>query len=198
MAYAGPPWLTGLPRAVAAYDAGAVLVIAISWLFAMRATALETQSRAVLDDPGRNIALTIVLLSVAFGLASAVVILGRGPHAATAQEKAIEIGLGILAVIAGWIVIHTTFTFRYAHLFYFDDDEDGTAQRGLKFPGNAEPNDYDFAYFSFVIGMTFQVSDVMITDAGVRRVVLVHALISFVYNTAILALGINLVSNLFH
>jgi uncharacterized membrane protein len=90
------------------------------------------------------------------------------------------------------------FVFRYAHLFYFDSDDDGTAQRGLIFPGTKEPNDFDFAYFSFVIGMTFQVSDVQIKDSGVRRVALFHALISFAYNTTIVALVINIVSGLFH
>jgi uncharacterized membrane protein len=103
---------------------------------------------------------------------------------------------GVLAVCLGWFLIHTMFVFRYAHLYYYDSDQDGTAQRGLTFPGTTEPDDYDFAYFSFVIGMTFQVSDVQITDPGVRTLVLFHALLSFGYNTAILALGVNLASSL--
>jgi len=98
--------------------------------------------------------------------------------------------------VLGWLLIHTTFIFRYAHLFYYDSDQDGTAQRGLDFPGTKDPDDYDFAYFSFVIGMTFQVSDVQITDPGVRSLALVHALLSFGYNTAIIALGVNLASSL--
>jgi uncharacterized membrane protein len=99
-------------------------------------------------------------------------------------------------VCLGWFLIHTLFVFRYAHLYYFDSDRDGTAQRGLTFPGTTDPDDYDFAYFSFVVGMTFQVSDVQITDPGVRTVVLVHAILSFAYNTAILALVVNLASGL--
>jgi uncharacterized membrane protein len=104
--------------------------------------------------------------------------------------------VGIAAVILGWLIIHTTFIFRYAYLYYYDSDADGTAQRGLSFPGTNEPDDYDFAYFSFVIGMTFQVSDVQISDPGIRTIVLVHALLSFAYNTAILALVVNLASGL--
>ncbi len=193
-----PPWIAGTTRSVAAYDAAAVLVIAIFWFVAMHRDPSNTACRAALEDPGRNAVLALVLGSVGFGLASAIVILGKGPHVTSMNEKGVIYGLGLLAVIAGWTLIHTMFVFRYAHLFYFDSDDDGTAQRGLIFPGTKEPNDFDFAYFSFVIGMTFQVSDVQIKDSGVRRVALFHALISFAYNTTIVALVINIVSGLFH
>jgi len=193
-----PAWLTGLTRAVAAYDAGAIVLLAYYWFFVFRQDASSTAQRAAVDDPGRNAALAIILLSAAVGLGSAIVILGQGPHVPSANDKLVAYFLGFLGVASGWFLIHSTFIFRYAHLFYFDDDEDGSAERGLIFPGTKDPNDYDFAYYSFVIGMTFQVSDVSITDQGVRRVTLFHALISFGYNTAILALVINLASGLFH
>ena len=118
-------------------------------------------------DPGRNIVLGVVLISIVAGLASAIIILGKGPNVPP-SDRNIALALGIGAVVLGWFLIHTTFIFRYAHLFYYDSDQDGTAQRGLDFPGTKDPDDYDFAYFSFVIGMTFQVSDVQITDPGVR------------------------------
>jgi uncharacterized membrane protein len=198
VALLAPGWIEGLLRAVAAYDAGAIVLLAFYWLVSVRADPGDTQCRAALEDPGRNIALSIVLLSVVAGLVSAVLILGHGVQLATVQERAASYALGIIAVISGWFLIHTTFMFRYAHLYYFDSDEDGTAERGLRFPGETNPNDYDFAYYSFVIGMTFQVSDVSITDPGVRRFTLFHALISFGYNTMIIALVINVLSGLFH
>jgi uncharacterized membrane protein len=190
-----PSWLRGTVRPVAAYDAGAILVLAFDWLFALRNNATHTERRAAQADPGRNVVLFVVLLSVAAGLASAIIILGKGP-AVPASDRGLALTFGLLAVALGWFLIHTTFIFRYAHLFYYDSDADGTAQRGLTFPGTNEPDDYDFAYFSFVIGMTFQVSDVQITDPGVRSLALFHALLSFGYNTAILALGVNLASSL--
>lgn len=193
-----PAWISGTTRNVAAYDAAAVVLIAVFWSVAMHHDPSHTACRAAVEDPGRNVVLALVLGSVGFGLAAAVIILGRGPHVATANERGIIYAVGLLAVLAGWALIHTMFVFRYAHLFYFDSDDDGSAQRGLSFPGTEEPNDFDFAYFSFVIGMTFQVSDVAIKDSGVRRVALLHALISFGYNTTIVALVINLVSGLFH
>jgi uncharacterized membrane protein len=193
-----PHWITGTTRNVAAYDAGALALIASFWFFGMHGDPSDTAARAALEDPGRNAVLALVLGSVGFGLAAAIVILGHGPHVTNVNERLFLYGVGFLAVVAGWVLIHTIFVFRYAHLFYFDSDDDGSAQRGLVFPGSEEPNDYDFAYFSFVIGMTFQVSDVSIKDSGVRRVALVHALVSFAYNTTIVALVINLISGLFH
>ena len=196
--FGAPQWLTGTARAVAAYDASALVLLAVFWTIAMHSNAKFTQARAALDDPGRNIVLFAVLLSIGIGLASAVIILGHGPHVHSVNEKIVVYVLGLVAVIAGWCVIHTLLTFRYAHLYYYDDDQDNEADRGLTFPGTTSPTDYDFAYFSFVVGMTFQVSDVQVTDSRVRRLVLFHGLISFAYNTAIVALVINLLSGLFH
>lgn len=191
-----PAWLHGTVRTVAAYDCAALILLVYNWVVALQDDPLHTGARASQEDPGRNILLGVVLASIAAGFAAAVEILGKGPNV-PAADRTTALALGIAAVVLGWALIHTTFVFRYAHLFYFDDDDDGVPARGLIFPGATDPDDYDFAYFSFVIGMTFQVSDVQITDPSVRRVVLLHGLISFGYNTAILALVVNLASGLF-
>jgi uncharacterized membrane protein len=195
VSFLAPDWLHGTVRAVAAYDVAAIVILIYDWTVGLRNNATHTIRRAALTDPGRNLLLFVVVISALAGLASAIVILGKGPDVAAINRNA-ALTCGVLAVILGWLLIHTTFIFRYAHLYYFDSDEDGTAQRGLTFPGTTEPDDYDFAYFSFVIGMTFQVSDVQITDPGVRTIALLHALLSFAYNTAILALVVNLASSL--
>ena len=99
--------------------------------------------------------------------------------------------------LLGWFVLHTVMAFRYANLHYFDDPTTPDDEsHDLEFPGCAEPGVWDFLYFSFVIGMTWQVSDIQITSRRLRRIVLFHALISFAYNTVILALSINIVSGL--
>jgi uncharacterized membrane protein len=190
-----PGWLHGTVRAVAAYDIAALIILIYDWTVGLRNDATHTIRRAAQEDPGRNILVTIVLISALAGLASAIIILGKGANVPPI-DRAMALTFGIAAVVLGWLLIHTMFIFRYAHLYYFDSDEDGSAQRGLTFPGTTEPDDYDFAYFSFVVGMTFQVSDVQITDPGVRSIALMHALLSFGYNTAILALGVNLASSL--
>jgi uncharacterized membrane protein len=94
-----------------------------------------------------------------------------------------------LAVVAAWGVTHTAYTLRYAHLYYRDAGGEG----GLVFPGDDKPRDLDFAYFAFTIGMCFQVSDVTISSPIIRRGALGHSLLSFAYNTAVLALSLNLV-----
>jgi uncharacterized membrane protein len=193
-----PAWIGGVVRAVAAYDAAAIALLVVFWTTAISPQPERTAARAALEDPGRNVVLLFVLVSVIAGLASAVTILGRGSHVPTPNEAHVTYGVAIVGVIAGWLLIHTAFLFRYAHVYYYDDDDDNEADRGLTFPGTDDPSDYDFAYFSFVIGMTYQVSDVQIVDRRVRRVVLFHALISFAYSTMILALVVNIVSGLLH
>ena len=136
--FLGPSWLVGPQRAVAAYDAGALVLICMFWFIGMHGHPQDTQCRAAVEDPGRNVVLGIVLLSVVGGLASAISIIGRGPHANTVAEKAFVYGLGFGAVFLGWFLIHTLFTFRYAHMYYFDDDGDSESDRGLKFPGTED------------------------------------------------------------
>jgi uncharacterized membrane protein len=88
-----------------------------------------------------------------------------------------------------WSLTHTSYTLRYAHLYYRDDEE---GEGGLVFLGDRKPDDFDFAYFAYTVGMCFQVSDVSISSAQIRRTVLGHAMLSFIYNTVILALALNL------
>jgi uncharacterized membrane protein len=100
--------------------------------------------------------------------------------------------VGIGAIAFSWMVLHLSFTFRYAHLFYGDQNKRFSQHaNGLTFPDDDKPDYFDFAYFSFVIGMTFQVSDVVITAKGVRRLVLLHSIIAFVFNTVIIAMTIS-------
>jgi uncharacterized membrane protein len=196
--FAAPAWLGGTTRAIAAYDIGTALLLVTFWTIGMHAKSEDTQTRASFEDPGRNAVFGAVLIGVAVALVAAVSILGRGPHVTNPREKAIVYGVGIAAVILGWALIHTLFTFRYAHLYFYRDADDNEADRGLDFPETPDPNDFDFAYFSFGIGTTYQVSDVRVTDRGIRRLVLFHGLVSFVYNTAIVGLVVNILSGLLH
>jgi uncharacterized membrane protein len=93
------------------------------------------------------------------------------------------------AVVSAWGLTHTAYALRYAHLYYRDDDD---GEGGLEFPGKIDPDGFDFAYFSFTLGMCFQVSDVCITSRTIRRTVLSHTLLSFLYNTVVLGLALNL------
>jgi uncharacterized membrane protein len=190
-----PDWHGPWTRFVAAYDVFALCLLAWYWLIALQRDAEGAGRRAAMEDPGRNLIVVLVVASVAFGFGSALEILGRGslhddPH------RAFLYAIGLGAVVLGWFLIHTAFMFRYARLYYGDRDHDRMSDGGLVFPGGREPNDLDFAYFSFVLGMTFQVSDVQVTSPTIRKLALAHGLISFGYNTSILALVVNVVAGL--
>jgi len=97
--------------------------------------------------------------------------------------------MAAFGVISAWGVLHTSYTLHYAYLYYRSEESAG----GLAFPGEQSPDQLDFAYFAFTIGTSFAVSDVDVTDRAIRRAVLGHQILSFFFNTSILALVINLV-----
>ncbi len=195
---AGPHWLDPKGRLVACYDVGVIAMLLLHWAIVLRTDAVKTRLRAAAQDPGRDALFVLILIAVFFGFVAAFSILGHGSHDGASEHAALLYVIGFAAVVLGWLLIHTEFLFRYAHLYYRDRDRDRESDRGLTFPGGMEPSYADLAYFSFVIGMTFQVSDVQVTASSIRRLVLGHGLISFSYNTAILALVVNFVSGLLH
>lgn len=176
-------------RAMVGWDASALLFAVLAWTMIARASPTETRKRAAIEDPGRRFVFVIAITSSIFSLFAAIGVL-RQMRALSSTHLPIWTSLAVAAVALSWIVTHTAFTLRYAHLYY---RRSGPTQC-LRFAGTKAPCDLDFAYFSFTIGMCFQVSDVVITSSRVRRAVLVHSLMSFAYNTTILALALNLIT----
>lgn len=192
------PILTGsgwAVRLIAGWNAGALTLLVLAWAIIWECDTEKTRSRAATEDPGRNAVWAIVLGASTLSLFSAAYVLRRAKTLAPRYEALLVI-LCLAAVVSAWCLTHTAYTLRYAHLHYRDDDDDGSQDGGLVFPGGKPPDYYDFAYFSFTVGMCFQVSDVSITSSPIRRAVLVHSVLSFAYNTAILALAMNLVAGL--
>ena len=101
--------------------------------------------------------------------------------------------LSISALLFSWLLIQTLFAFHYARWYYSRVAGSTTHRAGLRFPGDKEPDYLDFAYYSFVVGMTSQVSDVMVTTRQMRRLTLVHGVLAFIFNIAILAMSINII-----
>ena len=192
-----PTWLHGATRFVAAYDVGSLVLLGFLWLGGLHGDAEQTRARAALQDPGRNLIAAIVLVAVVVGLVAAIAILGHGPKVQNAVERWEAYLLGFVAISVGWFLVHTLYTFRYAHLYWYDDDGDGTACGGIKFPGTDAPSDWDFAYFSFCLGTSFAVSDPQVTETRVRREVIAHSIISFAYNSVIVGMVINLFAGIF-
>ena len=190
-----PHSYSGIVRDIAAYDAAAFVLLVAIYALTMSNDPLETRARAGSDDPGRVLVFFAILASCLIAMGSLLLVLPKPHKFVHAWETQFVMVLGLIAVACAWTLIHTAMSLRYARLFYYDDGE-GTG--GLEFPKTPQPDDYDFMYFSFIIGMTFQVSDVIVTSGTFRRHVLFHSIISFTFNTAIIALGVNIVSGLIH
>lgn len=187
----GGLWPEGHPLAVrvlAAWNAGALAVLSFTWGVILTTDAERTKQRAAAADPGRTAVWILVLIACGVGLFAGAVVL-RHASALAPAHKSWLVALCLASVVGAWTLTHTAFMLRYAHLYYRDDKE---GQGGLCFPGEREPDDFDFAYFAYTIGMCFQVSDVTVSSPQIRRAVLAHALLSFSYNTVILALTLNL------
>jgi uncharacterized membrane protein len=136
----------------------------------------------------------VVLLGVVFSF-SALVGEFAGTKDLTPGARRFHIGLVVGTLAISWLVAQGTFALRYAHEYYAVSAGPGV-DKGLQFPGEEEPDYWDFAYFSIVLGMTFQVSDVQITSRKLRRLATVHGMFGFVFNTVIVALTVNLAANL--
>jgi uncharacterized membrane protein len=140
---------------------------------------------AVMQDDGR-FAILLVTAAGAFASIAAIVFeLG-------VRHGVMELTLATTTIVLSWAAVHTTFALHYAHDYYRGKPG------GLQFPSGDEqerPDYWDFVYFSFVIGMTAQVSDVGITDKTIRRTATAHGIVSFVYNTALLALTVNIAAS---
>jgi uncharacterized membrane protein len=179
------------PVALAAtggWDVGALTLLGLAWHTIVRSDAAATRSRAAEEDPGRKTVYGLTLVTSAISLLAATILVAGAKGISTAASREL-IALCLLTVAASWTLTHTAFALRYAHLYYHHAS-DGS---GVEFPGGKPATYFDFAYLAFTIGMTFQVSDTAISSAAIRRAALLHAAISFAYNTAILAFVLNLV-----
>jgi uncharacterized membrane protein len=173
--------------------------LVLFWITIISAEVNEVKYIAKRQDSSRTIVFFFVLFAAIISLFAVIILLKILPDTHQRGYR-YHIGFSIFSVVLSWILIHTIFTFRYAHLYYTCSAQEQGIQKetegGLEFPGDVSPDYMDFAYFSFVIGMTFQVSDVTITSRQIRHLALFHGLISFVYNTVILALSVGIIAGL--
>jgi uncharacterized membrane protein len=187
--------MEGMTRIMVAWDIFSFCMIL--WSFALFATMCSKQIRvlAQFEDSSRFVVFVIVIIASLGSLAGILLLLGN--KGSWLLPKGLETFIYIAGVTFSWLLLHTMFTFRYAHYYYGDRiGPQSTKVGGLEIPDEKCPDYLDFAYFSFVIGMTFQVSDITISSRHIRRLALLHGLLSFVFNTVIVALTINLVVEL--
>ncbi|HET7593865.1 MAG TPA: DUF1345 domain-containing protein [Stellaceae bacterium] len=183
-------------RLASGWVVGAALFLTITAFIIVGSSPERVRRRARLVDPRRWMILAIIVAAAAVSLVALGFTLQREAHE-TAAALAARLALAGLTVVASWTVTHTVFALHYAHHYYGDgpapgaDDDRG----GLAFPGDELPDYWDFLYFSFVVGMTCQVSDVQVTSRPMRRMTLIHGVLSFFFNTVILALSVNLLAS---
>lgn len=194
-----PLGLEGTTRAPIAADAGCLWFIAQILASFRKRDAAYIRGKAAEQDEGKGLILGLVVLLASAGLAAVAIELSAAKDA-HGLEKALRIALAFGSVSLSWFVMQLIFTLHYAHEFYApDDDDDPTTleQGGLGFPNDKEPDYWDFLHFAVVIGVASQTADIAFTSKRLRRIGTVHSLVSFVFNTAILALTINLAAGLF-
>lgn len=190
-----PQWLSPLTRLLIGWNASVLSFLGLAYAKILTAAPEEISHTARRQDEPRVAILLVAMLAAVTSLV-AIGFLLQQAQAAPSRHRAALIGLAGLTVITAWVLVHTLFIFHYAHVYYGDRKEPGQADRGLDFPGGERPDYRDFAYFTFCIAMTSQVSDVQVTSPRLRRLVWIHSLFSFAFYTVILALTINLVAGL--
>jgi uncharacterized membrane protein len=159
-----------------------------------KATPDHMRARARKQDPLRAVLFSVVVAAAAVSFVALGFMLGG--KAAGQMPTLPRIVVAGFAVLASWTLTHTIFALHYAHLYYGDDPaRKGVQDRaGLLFPDEQVPDFWDFLYFSFVVGMTCQVSDVQVTSRHMRRLTLGHGVLSFLFNAVILALAVNFIA----
>jgi uncharacterized membrane protein len=180
-------------RLLVGWDVGVTLYLCLTHAMMLRADIAHIRMRATVQDEG---AFIILVLTIAAALASLVAIVFElgGSKQAPQTKAIIQVLLAMATILLSWSFVHTIFTLHYAHEYY-GEKGDGKIG-GLNFPEDKQPDYRDFLYFSLVIAMTSQVSDVAVTSKVIRRMVAVHGVLSFFFNVTILALTVNMVSNL--
>jgi uncharacterized membrane protein len=196
LAFVFAPWhWHWTARVLTVWNAYSVTNLLLAWIALAKATPSEVARTASLQDSGRTAIFIFVVVAACASVFAVAAELSTAKGLDPTHFGG-HILFSLLTVLTSWLLVHTVFTLRYAHIYY-ECGADGKPAGGLSFPGEDTPDYLDFAYFSFVVGMTNQVSDVAITGRRLRRLALVHGLISFAFNLSILGLCINIVSGLF-
>jgi uncharacterized membrane protein len=182
-----PASLRLVTRALLGWDICIAVYLLLVYAMVVRSGLAHIKRNAVRQDDGRFLILLVTAFGAFASIAAIVFELGATQHSAPALT------LATVTIALSWAAVHTTFALHYAHEFYR-----GPKPGGLQFPSGDTHEDadyWDFVYFSFVIGMTAQVSDVGITDKTIRRTATAHGIVSFIYNTALVALMVNIAAS---
>ena len=189
-----PKTLSGSICTAIAGDIAALIYLAMAFHTMHTRSAEALRRRAAEQDEGRFVILLIVLVAIALSLWTIFGVLSEAKRV-TGAAKAQHMALAAATILLAWLVMQAIFTFHYAHEHYLPDDSEGRPN-GLIFPEEDSPDYWDFFYFATSIGAASQTSDVSIRSKDLRRIVTLHAIVSFFFNAAVLALAINIGASL--
>ncbi|MEJ0046200.1 MAG: DUF1345 domain-containing protein [Rhodospirillales bacterium] len=182
-------------QGIFAWDVGALALLLLSAVLFLGAAPAAMEANAVAQEEGEWTLFWLVVAGVAVSFTAVIGEFGSMKGAAGAARD-MKVTLVAVTLLLSWLLTHTQFALRYAHEFYTRTNKSPTLDGGLEFPKQSLPDYWDFFYFAAVLGMTFQVSDVQITSRKLRRLATLHGLLSFMFNTVIVALMVNLAAGL--
>ena len=180
-------------RVLLAWTVGASVYLVLAWWLAVAFDALRTRARAQAQDQPGLMLFALLLLSV-FASFAAIALMLQHVKDLSGMQRAAHLALSLLALAASWLLMQTIFAFRYAHVYYQEELRGHAHGAGLDFPGKLPPDYFDFLYYAHVVGMTSQVSDVVVTSRQMRRLTLMHSVCAFGFNMLVLALSINVMA----
>lgn len=188
-------WLGAGTRLLLAWDIGALVYLILAWMVVALSDEVMTRVRAQQYDQS-GYAIFLLVTTAASASFVAIGFLAGNLKALEFWPRTGYLTLTVAALLLSWLLIQTLFAFHYARLYYARPADGKEHQRGLKFPDEGEPDYLDFAYYACVIGMTSQVSDVAVMARHMRRITLIHGVLSFIFNITILAMSINIIGGL--
>lgn len=176
---------------VLAWVSFSVVFLMLSWVVIFSSSPAFINKKADKEDGSRIFVFVMIIIAAVASFIAVVLLIISGKQSNSGIRPAEFLILAVGCMLLSWAMVHTVFTFHYAYLFYKEDQ-----RKGLDFPGDAKPDYLDFAYLSFGVGSTFQVADVAIQAKNIRRTVLFHSIISFLINTFVVALSINIIAGI--
>ena len=182
-------------RGALAFNIGAIVYLALALRLMARFNAERIKARAARADDSGYVILGLILIAILSSFAAITGLAGE-VHEAPKAEKHFYLLLAAVTLVVSWLVTQIVFTIHYAHLFYARNSDGSEPLPPLNFPNEEHPDYWDFFYFATSIGATSQTSDVSIRTRTVRRLVTLHAVVSFFFNTMVLAVTINIAAGL--
>lgn len=185
-----------VPRILAGWNAGGWLYLTLVSIKMAQAEVEGIKRQSTLERESRLVVLVVVIFGSIFTMLALFAQLTaiKSEHGI---DRTLSIGLSVSTIFLSWLLIHTVFALYYAHEFHREGRSGSKVQGGgLKFPDDRTPDYLDFLYFSFVVGTTAQTSDVDVCSRAMRRVVMLHGILSFFFNTAVIALAVNIAAQL--